>query len=68
MTYLGLRFPLPLRDGFSNEVEVFFVEEFFLFAVGPTALLLPAALFQVVVFLFLLIFIDNKAFSDLQFN
>jgi hypothetical protein len=68
MTYLGLCFPLPLWDSFPNKVEVFFIEKLFLFALGPTALLLLAtlAIFQVVVFFLLLIFIDNETFPNLR--
>lgn len=64
-THLCLCFTLPFWISLSNQVEVFFVEQFFLFALS-TALLLPATLALLLAVSFFFIFIDDKALSNLQ--
>jgi hypothetical protein len=67
--YLGLGFPFPLWDSFTNEVEIFFIELLLLLALAAAALLLLTALavFRVIC-LFFLILVDDEAFSDLWAN
>lgn len=65
-TYLSLCFPFPLWISFANQVKIFFIKLLLFFTLDATPLLLLPAFALGVIRLFLLVLIDDEAFSNLR--